>query len=148
MPEEQVVKIPNDIPIEEFCLFACGFTTGYGSSVNVAKIKSNHSVAIWGLGTVGLGAVMGAKDMSAKEIIGVDTNEDKFELAMKLGCTQTINPLKLSKPINEVFQVSNNLLVNELIINFQNFIFKEFLKNVKLLLNWLKIFKLFISIVF
>jgi len=105
MPEEQVVKIPKDVPIEEFCLFACGLTTGYGSAVNVSKIKSNHSVAVWGLGTVGLGAVVGAKQMGAKEIIGIDTNENKFELALKSGCTQTMNPFKLSKPINEVFQV-------------------------------------------
>jgi S-(hydroxymethyl)glutathione dehydrogenase / alcohol dehydrogenase len=105
MPEDQVVKIPKDVDIEKFCIFSCGIATGFGTSVNVVNIREHHVVAVWGLGNVGLAAVLGAKQMNAREIIGLDTNESKFELALKFGCTRVINPEKQSQPIYELLNV-------------------------------------------
>lgn len=69
--------------MEKFCIFACGIVTGYGSSMNVAKAKKGQTIAIWGTGAVGLGAIKGAKDSGAKEIISIDRSNNKKEIALK-----------------------------------------------------------------
>ena len=66
--------------MEKVCLLGCGVTTGYGTTANEARVHEGSTVAIWGLGTVGLSAVMGAKAAGAKTIVGIDINSDKFEI--------------------------------------------------------------------
>jgi S-(hydroxymethyl)glutathione dehydrogenase/alcohol dehydrogenase len=85
--------------LDKVCLLGCGISTGYGSALNVAKVKKGSSVAIWGLGGVGLSAVMGAKAAGAATIVGIDTNPEKFKTAMEFGATECINPNDLDKPI-------------------------------------------------
>ncbi|RWS06520.1 Alcohol dehydrogenase class-3-like protein [Dinothrombium tinctorium] len=92
--EVQVVKINPKVRMDRACIFSCGFTTGYGSVVNVAKAEAQSTIAVWGMGTVGLAAVYGARKCNAAMIIGVDTNGNKEEIAKKMGCTHFINPLK------------------------------------------------------
>jgi alcohol dehydrogenase len=86
-----LVKIDPAIPLDIAALFGCAVTTGAGCVLNAAKIRPGQSVAIFGLGGVGLTAVMAAKLAGASEIIGIDTNPDKFPLATILGCTQTFS---------------------------------------------------------
>ena len=61
------------------CLLGCGISTGYGAALNTAKVEQGSTCAVWGLGAVGLAAIMGCKAAGASRIIGVDINPDKFE---------------------------------------------------------------------
>ena len=90
--EISVAKINAQAPLDKVCLLGCGITTGYGAAINTAHVETGSTVAVFGLGGVGLGVVQGAKKQGAKRIIGVDLNEAKFELAQKLGATECVNP--------------------------------------------------------
>lgn len=102
LPEISIAKVDPAAPLEEVCLLGCGVTTGIGAVMNTAKVKEGESVAIFGLGGIGLSAVIGARLAKASRIIAIDINESKFELARKLGATDCINPNDYDKPIQEV----------------------------------------------
>lgn len=102
LPEISIAKVNKTAPLEEVCLLGCGVTTGMGAATNAAKVKPGDSVAIFGLGGIGLSAIIGCKMAGASRIIAIDINEKKFELAKQLGATDTINPQKFDKPIQEV----------------------------------------------
>ncbi|RKQ60272.1 S-(hydroxymethyl)glutathione dehydrogenase/alcohol dehydrogenase [Vogesella indigofera] len=102
LPEISLAKVNPAAPLEEVCLLGCGVTTGMGAVVNTAKVKAGDSVAIFGLGGIGLSAIIGARMAGAGRIIGIDINESKFELAKKLGATDVINPKSFDKPIQDV----------------------------------------------
>lgn len=102
LPEISLAKVNKKAPLEEVCLLGCGVTTGMGAVMNTAKVKEGDTVAIFGLGGIGLSAVIGATMAKASRIIAIDINESKFELAKKLGATDCINPKLYDKPIQEV----------------------------------------------
>jgi S-(hydroxymethyl)glutathione dehydrogenase/alcohol dehydrogenase len=102
LPEISLAKVNVDAPLEKVCLLGCGVTTGMGAVMNTAKVEEGSTVAIFGLGGIGLAAVIGAKMAKASRIIGIDINEDKFELAKKLGATDCINSKDYDKPISDV----------------------------------------------
>ena len=102
LPEISIAKVDPAAPLEEVCLLGCGVTTGIGAVMNTAKVKEGESVAIFGLGGIGLSAIIGARLAKAGRIIAIDINESKFELARKLGATDCINPNDYDKPIQEV----------------------------------------------
>lgn len=102
LPEISLAKINKQAPLEEVCLLGCGVTTGMGAVVNTAKVQKGDSVAIFGLGGIGLSVVIGAQMAGATRIIGVDINESKYDLAKKLGATDCVNPQKFDKPIQDV----------------------------------------------
>ncbi len=102
LPEISLAKISKEAPLEEVCLLGCGVTTGMGAVLNTAKVEEGSTVAVFGLGGIGLAAIIGATMAKASCIIAVDINEEKFELARKLGATDCINPMKFDKPIQEV----------------------------------------------
>lgn len=102
LPEISLAKINPKAPLEEVCLLGCGVTTGMGAVLNTAKVEEGATVAIFGLGGIGLSAVIGAVMAKASRIIAIDINESKFDLAKKLGATDTINPKQYDKPIQEV----------------------------------------------
>ncbi|MCL1143839.1 S-(hydroxymethyl)glutathione dehydrogenase/class III alcohol dehydrogenase [Shewanella gaetbuli] len=102
LPEISLAKVNKQAPLEEVCLLGCGVTTGMGAVLNTAKVQQGDTVAIFGLGGIGLSAIIGATMAGASRIIGIDINESKFELATKLGATDCINPKNYSKPIQEV----------------------------------------------
>ncbi|MDF0544292.1 zinc-binding dehydrogenase [Sphingobium sp. H39-3-25] len=88
---ETLVKIDPAIPLDVAAMFGCAVVTGVGAVFNSAKVRPGQNVAIIGLGGVGFNAVMAARIAGASQIIGVDINEDKFELARGLGCTATLS---------------------------------------------------------
>ncbi|KAK8624076.1 hypothetical protein V6N13_065433 [Hibiscus sabdariffa] len=98
----QVAKINPKAPLDKVCVLSCGMSTGFGATVNVAKPKKGQSVAIFGLGAVGLAAAEGARVSGASRIIGVDLNPNRFELAKKFGVTEFVNPKDHNKPVQEV----------------------------------------------
>ncbi len=102
LPEIALAKVNPAAPLEEVCLLGCGVTTGMGAVVNTANVEPGATVAIFGLGGIGLSAVIGAVMAKAGRIIAIDINESKFELAKKLGATDCINPKDYDKPIQEV----------------------------------------------
>ena len=102
LPEISLAKVNPTAPLEEVCLLGCGVTTGMGAVTKTAKVQEGDTVAIFGLGGIGLSAIIGATMAKAGRIIGVDLNESKFELAKKLGATDCINPKDYDKPIQEV----------------------------------------------
>ena len=102
LPEISLAKVNKDAPLKEVCLLGCGVTTGMGAVLNTAKVEEGATVAIFGLGGIGLSAVIGAAMAKASRIIAIDINESKFELARKLGATDCINPKNYDKPIQDV----------------------------------------------
>nr|WP_206057525.1 S-(hydroxymethyl)glutathione dehydrogenase/class III alcohol dehydrogenase [Nitrincola schmidtii] len=100
--EVSLAKIDKAAPLEKVCLLGCGVTTGMGAVTNTAKVKEGDTVAVFGLGGIGLAVIIGAVMAKAGRIIAIDLNEDKFEIAKKLGATDFINPANYDKPIQEV----------------------------------------------
>ncbi|XP_071445105.1 alcohol dehydrogenase class-3 [Hetaerina americana] len=100
--EISVCKVNPSAPLNAVCLLGCGVSTGYGAALNTAKVESGSSVAIWGLGAVGLAVAMGCREAGAKRIIGVDINPQKFELGKLFGCTEFVNPCDHDRPIEQV----------------------------------------------
>ncbi|KAL5233775.1 hypothetical protein ACI65C_001185 [Semiaphis heraclei] len=95
-------KVNCTASFDKICLLGCGVSTGFGAALNTAKVEPDSTCAIFGLGAVGLAAIMGCKAAGAKKIIGVDINESKFELGKLFGATDFVNPLKYEKPIQDV----------------------------------------------
>ena len=102
LPEIAVAKINPEAPLEKVCLLGCGITTGIGAVLNTAKVEPGSSVAVFGLGGIGLAVIQGAVMAKAERIIAIDINPAKFELAMQLGATDCVNPQDHSSPIQEI----------------------------------------------
>jgi S-(hydroxymethyl)glutathione dehydrogenase/alcohol dehydrogenase len=90
MPEIALAKVNPEAPFEHVALFACGLSTGLGAAINTAKVEPGTTVAVFGAGMVGLGAVAGARLQGAERIICVDMSEDRLELAKGQGATDTL----------------------------------------------------------
>ncbi len=102
VPEIALAVINKNAPLEKVCLLGCGVTTGIGAVLNTAKVEPGASVAVFGIGGIGLAVIQGAVMAKAGRIIAVDTNPDKFELARQLGATDCVNPRDSSVPIQQV----------------------------------------------
>jgi S-(hydroxymethyl)glutathione dehydrogenase/alcohol dehydrogenase len=92
VPEIALAKIRRDAPLEKVCLLGCGVTTGIGAVLNTARVEPGSSVAVFGLGGVGLSVIQGAVMAGAERIFAIDSNPRKFQLAEQLGATDTIDP--------------------------------------------------------
>ena len=100
--EVSLAVIDPAAPLEKVCLLGCGVTTGIGAVHNTAKVEAGSTVAVFGLGGIGLAVVQGAQQAGASRIIGVDTNPSKFPLATDMGATECVNPKDHARPIQEV----------------------------------------------
>ena len=100
--EVSLAKINPEANHEHVCLLGCGVTTGLGAVKNTAKVQEGDTVAVFGLGGIGLAVVQGAKKAKASRIIAIDTNPEKFKLAEQFGATEFLNPKDYDKPIQEV----------------------------------------------
>ncbi|HAI96780.1 MAG: S-(hydroxymethyl)glutathione dehydrogenase/class III alcohol dehydrogenase [Cycloclasticus sp.] len=102
LPEISLAKINKAAPLDKVCLLGCGVTTGLGAVLNTAQVEPGSTVAIFGLGGIGLSAIQGSVIANASRIIAIDINEEKFELAKQLGATDCINPKDFDAPIQDV----------------------------------------------
>ena len=102
LPEISLAKISPAAPLDKVCLLGCGITTGIGAVHNTAKVEPGSTVAVFGLGAIGLSVVQGAVMANAARIIAIDINPSRFELARQLGATDCINPRDHSVPIQDV----------------------------------------------
>jgi S-(hydroxymethyl)glutathione dehydrogenase/alcohol dehydrogenase len=101
LAEISCAKINPEAALEKVCLFGCGISTGLGAVWNTCKVETNSTVAVFGLGAVGLSVVQGAKIAGALRIIAVDVNPKKFDMAKQLGATDCVNPKDIDKPIQQ-----------------------------------------------
>ena len=92
LPEIAVAKIREDAPFDKVCYIGCGVTTGIGAVINTAKVEPGARVVVFGLGGIGLNVIQGARMVGASQIVGVDLNPAKRELAEKFGMTDFVNP--------------------------------------------------------
>ena len=102
VPEISLAKISKEAPLEKVCLLGCGVTTGMGAVSNTAKVKAGDTVAVFGLGGIGLAVIIGAVKAKAGRIIAIDINPVKFGIARQLGATDVVNPKDYVKPIQDV----------------------------------------------
>ena len=91
--ENAVVKVRDDVPLDQIALIGCGVTTGLGAALNTARVKPGSTVAIIGCGGVGLSALQGAVIAGAVQIIAIDPMESKLALARRLGATDVVDAL-------------------------------------------------------
>ncbi|KAF8379923.1 hypothetical protein HHK36_027388 [Tetracentron sinense] len=96
-----VVKIDPNAPLKKMCLLSCGVSTGVGAAWNTANVQPGSSVAIFGLGAVGLAVAEGARSRGASRIIGVDINPDKCIKGQTMGVMDFVNPKDLKNPVHE-----------------------------------------------
>ena len=102
VPEISLAVVNPEAPLEKVCLLGCGVTTGIGAVHNTAKVQPGDSVAVFGLGGIGLAVIQGAVQARAGRIVAIDTNPGKFELARSMGATDCLNPKDFDQPIQDV----------------------------------------------
>jgi len=107
VPEIALAKIRKDAPLDKVCLLGCGVTTGIGAVLNTAKVEPGASVAVFGLGGIGLSVIQGAVMAGAERILAVDTNPRKFELARQLGATDTLNPAETPDLVQAIVDLTD-----------------------------------------
>ena len=107
MPEIAVAKVREDAPFDKICYIGCGVTTGIGAVVYDAKVEPGSTVAVFGLGGIGLNVIQGARMVGADKIIGIDINEDKVALAEKFGMTDFVNPKKSENVVENIIDITD-----------------------------------------
>ena len=101
VPEIALAKINKAAPLDKVCLLGCGVTTGIGAVLNTAKVEPGSTVAVFGLGGIGLSVVQGAVMAKASRIIAIDLNPAKWEMAKALGATDFVNPADVNGSVVE-----------------------------------------------
>jgi len=109
LAEISCAKINKDIPLEKACLFGCGVSTGLGAVWNTCNVQKGSSVAVFGLGAVGLAVIQGAQMVGAAQIIAVDINPSKFEIAKALGATHFVNSLDFAPTVEGANTVAQHI---------------------------------------
>ena len=107
LPEIALAKIRKDAPFDKVCYIGCGVTTGLGAVMNTAKVEPGSTVAVFGLGGIGLNVIQGARIVGADRIIGVDMNPRKEELARKFGMTDFLNPKNIEDVTAEIVELTD-----------------------------------------
>src|SRR5436305_964208 len=105
VPEIGTVKIPDDVDLKVAALIGCGVLTGVGAAMNTAEIRKGDTVAVVGCGGVGLNVIQGARIKGAAEIIAVDMNETKLQMAKDFGATATVNASQ-GDPVSQVMSMT------------------------------------------
>ncbi|MDA0281357.1 MAG: S-(hydroxymethyl)glutathione dehydrogenase/alcohol dehydrogenase [Pseudohongiellaceae bacterium] len=107
LPEIALAKIRSDAPFDKVCYIGCGVTTGVGAVAFDAKVEPGSTVAVFGLGGIGLNVVQGAKMVGADRIIGVDLNADREKLAREFGLTDFINPKDIDNVTEAIIDLTD-----------------------------------------
>jgi aryl-alcohol dehydrogenase len=103
--ENNVIKVPKDLPLEVLAPLGCGLQTGSGSVLNALKVRPGSTFVAFGSGAVGLAAVMAAKIAGATKVIAVDINADRLTLAEELGATHTVNSRE-GDPVTKIMEIT------------------------------------------
>ncbi len=106
LPEIAVAKIRSDAPLDKVCYIGCGVTTGVGAVAFDAKVEPGSRVVVFGLGGIGLNVIQGARLVGARQIIGIDINPGRVELAKKFGMTDFINPKEVDDIVEAIVELT------------------------------------------
>ena len=106
LPEIAVAKVREDAPFDKICYIGCGVTTGIGAVAFTMNVEPGATVAVFGLGGIGLNVIQGAKLVGARRIIGVDLNANKQELATQFGMTDFVNPSEVDDVVDHLIQMT------------------------------------------
>ena len=106
LPEVALAKVREDAPFDKICYIGCGVTTGIGAVAFTMKVEPGSTVAVFGLGGIGLNVIQGAKMVGATRIIGVDLNPGKIALAKKFGMTDFVNPAEHENLVDHLIQMT------------------------------------------
>ena len=96
LPEIALAKVRPDAPFDKICYIGCGVTTGIGAVINTAKVEIGSTAIVFGLGGIGLNVIQGLRLAGADQIVGVDLNPGKIEMATRFGMTDFVNPKDVS----------------------------------------------------
>ena len=107
LPEIAVAKIRPDAPFDKVCYIGCGVTTGIGAVINTARVEPGSTVAVFGLGGIGLNVIQGCRLVGADRIVGVDLNPDRRALAEKFGMTDFINPNEVDDVVAAIVDLTD-----------------------------------------
>ena len=107
-----IVKVPQDTPLDLFAPLGCGLQTGAGSILNTLNVQDGSTVVIFGVGSVGFSAIMAARIRKAREIIAIDIQPSRLELAKQLGATSTVNSTEVDVMLCEKFAKFVLLLIH------------------------------------
>lgn len=106
LPEIALAKIRPDAPLDKVCYIGCGVTTGVGAVIFDAKVEPGSRVVVFGLGGIGLNVIQAARLVGSRQIIGVDINPSKVELARKFGMTDFINPKEVHNVVEAIVELT------------------------------------------
>ncbi len=106
LPEIAVAKVREDAPFDKICYIGCGVTTGIGAVAFTMNVEAGSTVAVFGLGGIGLNVIQGARLVGATRIIGVDLNADKVPLAEKFGMTDFVNPSEVDDVVQHLIDMT------------------------------------------
>ncbi len=95
VPEIALAKVRSDAPFDKICYIGCGVTTGIGAVINTAKVEIGSTAIVFGLGGIGLNVIQGLRLAGADQIVGVDINPGKVEMATRFGMTDFVNPAEV-----------------------------------------------------
>jgi len=109
MPEISLAKVREDAPFDKICYIGCGVTTGIGAVIFQAKVEIGSTVAIFGLGGIGLNVIQGSRLAGASRIIGIDINSERESLGKKFGMTDFINPNKVENVVDQIIQMTGGV---------------------------------------
>ena len=107
VPEIALAKIRADAPFDKVCYIGCGVTTGIGAVMNTAKVEAGASVAVFGLGGIGLNVIQGARLAGAERIIGIDLNNGRKSLAERFGMTDFVNPTEVHDTVQAIVDLTD-----------------------------------------
>ncbi|WP_298820792.1 S-(hydroxymethyl)glutathione dehydrogenase/class III alcohol dehydrogenase [uncultured Roseibium sp.] len=99
VPEIALAKIRPDAPFDKVCYIGCGVTTGIGAVINTAKVEIGSRAIVFGLGGIGLNVIQGLRLAGADQIVGVDLNAEKKEMAERFGMTDFVNPSEVEEDL-------------------------------------------------
>ena len=106
LPEIAVAKVREDAPFDKICYIGCGVTTGIGAVAFTMNVEAGSTVAVFGLGGIGLNVIQGARLVGATRIIGVDLNPSKADLARQFGMTDFVNPSEVDDVVDHLIQMT------------------------------------------
>tara|TARA_B110001452_G_scaffold10272_1_gene8638 strand:- start:8947 stop:10110 length:1164 start_codon:yes stop_codon:yes gene_type:complete len=106
LPEISLAKVREDAPFDKICYIGCGVTTGIGAVAFTMKVEAGSTVAVFGLGGIGLNVIQGAKMVGATRIIGIDLNPAREALGRQFGMTDFINPSEVENVVDHIVQMT------------------------------------------
>ncbi|MEY4642216.1 MAG: hypothetical protein RLZZ227_2210 [Pseudomonadota bacterium] len=109
LPEISLAKVREDAPFDKICYIGCGVTTGVGAVIFQAKVEYGSTVAVFGLGGIGLNVIQGARMAGASRIIGVDLNPEREKMARQFGMTDFVNPKTVENVVDTIVQMTGGV---------------------------------------